>query len=166
MSGSENLQPGWQSADQGVTPFMVLLVLALVLGLRIVHMTCALRSPLMFQPGPDEEFYLRFGQAVARGTGDTPEFAFMDPAYGYFLGLIFKLLGTNLFVVYLVQVVLDTITIRPYGSGTITKSYNLAYTQGPTTNRLLLNSVTECSASSCLRPTTISYKSGNGSWAA
>ena len=110
MSGSENLQPGRQSVDQGVTPFMVLLVLALVLGLRVLHMTCALRSPLMFQPGPDEEFYLRFGQAVARGTGGTPEFAFMDPAYGYFLGLIFKLLGTNLFVVYLVQVVLDTVT--------------------------------------------------------
>jgi hypothetical protein len=89
---------------------MVSLVLALVLGLRVLHMTFALRSPLMFQPGPDEEFYLRFGQAVARGTGETPEFAFMDPAYGYFLGLIFKLVGTNLFVVYLVQVVLDTVT--------------------------------------------------------
>ena len=89
---------------------MVFLVLASVLGLRVLHIVSALRSPLMFQPGPDEEFYLRFGQAVARGAGETPEFAFMDPAYGYILGLIFKLLGTNLFVVYLVQVLLDTVT--------------------------------------------------------
>jgi len=110
MDGSNGLQPGWRSAGQGVTPFMVLLVLALVLGLRVLHMASALRSPLMFQPGPDEEFYLRFGQAVARGAGETAEFGFMDPAYGYFLGLVFKLLGTNLFVVFSVQVVLDTVT--------------------------------------------------------
>ncbi len=64
----------------------------------------------MFQPGPDEEFYLRFGQAVAGAASGTAEFAFMDPAYGYILGLIFKLLGTNIYVVYFVQVVLDTVT--------------------------------------------------------
>ncbi len=110
MGGPGTSQVDRRSLDQGVTPFMVLLVLALVLGVRVLHMTYALRSPLMFQPGPDEEFYLRFGQAVARGASETPEFAFMDPAYGYFLGLIFKLLGTNLFVVYLVQVGLDTVT--------------------------------------------------------
>jgi hypothetical protein len=110
MNGSDNLQADQRSVDGGVTPLMVLLILALVMGVRVLHMTYALRSPLMFQPGPDEEFYLRFGQAVARGGGDTPEFAFMDPAYGYFLGLIFKLLGRNLFVVYLLQVGLDTVT--------------------------------------------------------
>jgi len=111
MNGSDSLlQVNKRRVDQGVTPFMVLLVLAFVLGVRVLHLTYALRSPLMFQPGPDEEFYLRFGQALARGAGETAEFAFMDPGYGYFLGLIFKLLGTNLFVVYLVQVTLDTVT--------------------------------------------------------
>jgi len=73
-------------------------------------MVSALRSPLMFQPGPDEEFYLRFGKAVAEGASDSAEFAFMDPAYGYILGLIFRLLGTNIYAVYFVQVVLDTVT--------------------------------------------------------
>ncbi|HMK24141.1 MAG TPA: glycosyltransferase family 39 protein [Terriglobales bacterium] len=73
-------------------------------------MASALRSPLMFQPGPDEDFYLRFGQAVAQGASETAEFAFMDPAYGYILGFIFKLLGKNIYIVYTVQVVLDTVT--------------------------------------------------------
>ena len=78
-----------------------------------------------------------------------------DPVVGYLAGSIVREPNK-----------LDTITIRPYGSGSVTKSYNLAYTQGPTTNRLLLSSITECSASSCMRPTTISYKTGSGSWAA
>ncbi len=34
----------------------------------------------------------------------------MDPAYGYLLGGIFKVFGVNLFVVYLLQVLLDTAT--------------------------------------------------------
>ena len=34
----------------------------------------------------------------------------MDPAYGYILGAIFKVVGPNLFVVYLLQVLLDTVT--------------------------------------------------------
>src|SRR5581483_4506032 len=44
------------------------------------------------------------------GAQDSPEFTFMDPAYGYLLGGIFKLFGVNLFVVYLLQVLLDTMT--------------------------------------------------------
>ena len=69
-------------------------------------------SPLTYQPGPDEDYYRRFGEAVAAGQGaqNSPEFTFMDPAYGYILGMIFKLVGPNLFVVYLLQVLLDTVT--------------------------------------------------------
>jgi tetratricopeptide (TPR) repeat protein len=104
------MQADHRGVDKGVPPLAVLLVLALVFGLRLLHMASAVRSPLVFQPGPDEEFYLRFGQAVAGGASQTVEFAFMDPAYGYILGLIFKLFGTNIFVVYLIQVLLDTVT--------------------------------------------------------
>lgn len=69
-------------------------------------------SPLTWQPGPDEDYYRRFGEAVAAGHGAlSPEFTFMDPAYGYILGAIFKLFGPNLFVVYLVQALLDTLTV-------------------------------------------------------
>jgi len=90
----------------------VLGVLALVLVIRLLQLSSAMGSPLTWQPGPDEDYYRRFGLAVAVGQGaqDSPEFTFMDPAYGYLLGGIFKLFGVNLFVVYLLQVLLDTMT--------------------------------------------------------
>jgi 4-amino-4-deoxy-L-arabinose transferase-like glycosyltransferase len=86
-------------------------VLAIVLALRLAHLSSAMLSPLSYQPGPDEDYYLRFGQAVAAGQGqDSPEFTFLDPGYGYVLGGIFKLAGVNLFVVFLLQVLVDTAT--------------------------------------------------------
>ncbi|MFI4890838.1 MAG: glycosyltransferase family 39 protein [Steroidobacterales bacterium] len=92
-------------------PIFVFGVLALALALRIAHISSAMLSPLSFQPGPDEDYYLRFGQAVAAGHGQlSPEFMFMDPAYGYLLGGIFRILGVNLFAVYVLQALLDTAT--------------------------------------------------------
>jgi len=81
--------------------------------LRVAQLASATLSPLTYQPGPDEDYYRRFGEAVAAGQAAQlgPEFTFMDPAYGYLLGVIFKLVGTNLFVVYLLQVFLDTATV-------------------------------------------------------
>jgi tetratricopeptide (TPR) repeat protein len=100
-----------REAQQGVTPFMVFLVLAVTLVVRLLHLRYALNSPLTYQPGPDEDFYFRFGKAVAAGIGtDSTELAFMDPFYGYMLGTVFKLSGANLFTVYLLQVLLDTFT--------------------------------------------------------
>jgi len=97
---------------------IIFAVLALVLALRLMHLSSALQSPLSYQPGPDEEYYLRFGQAVAAGVGaEAPEFTFMDPGYGYLLGAIFKVVGPNLFAVYLLQALLDTATA--YGLLTI-----------------------------------------------
>jgi 4-amino-4-deoxy-L-arabinose transferase-like glycosyltransferase len=83
-----------------------------VLALRLAHLSSVTLSPLSYQPpGPDEEYYLRFGQAVAAGTGqNSPEFTSLDPGYGYLLGAIFKLVGVNLFAVYLLQALLDTAT--------------------------------------------------------
>lgn len=94
-------------------------VLALVFVVRLLHLSSAMFSPLTYQPGPDEDYYRRFGVAVAAGQAvqNSPEFTFMDPAYGYILGLLFKLVGPNLFVLYLLQVLLDTTTA--YGILTI-----------------------------------------------
>ncbi|GAB2493890.1 hypothetical protein GCM10027084_03880 [Pseudoxanthomonas sangjuensis] len=84
-----------------------LAVLALVALLRFVHLLYALQSPLTFQIGPDEDYYRRFGLDVAFGSGGmTPEFGFMDPLYGYLLGLSFKLAG-GVFPIYLLQVATD-----------------------------------------------------------
>jgi tetratricopeptide (TPR) repeat protein len=92
-------------------PVVVFGVLGLVLALRLAHLSSALVSPLSYQPGPDEEYYLRFGQAVVSGQGqDGAEFTFMDPAYGYLLGTVFKIAGVNLFAIYVLQCLLDTAT--------------------------------------------------------
>jgi 4-amino-4-deoxy-L-arabinose transferase-like glycosyltransferase len=91
-----------------IKPVLIFGVLALTLALRLMHLSSALQSPLSYQPGPDEDYYLRFGQAVAAGVGqDSPEFTFMDPGYGYLLGAVFKVVGVNLFAVYLLQALLD-----------------------------------------------------------
>ncbi|MES9901623.1 MAG: glycosyltransferase family 39 protein [Sedimenticola sp.] len=80
--------------------------------LRFIHLLSMPGNPRTYHPGADEEFYIRFGMDVAHGAfGLTPEFLFMDPLYGYFLGLLFTLFGKNLFLVYLFQVVLDTVTV-------------------------------------------------------
>ncbi len=98
-----------RSGPLPLKPIIVLGVMGFVLALRLAHLASAGLSPLSYQPGPDEEYYLRFGQAVAAGAGqDSPEFTFMDPAYGYLLGVIFRLAGGSLFVVYALQCLLDT----------------------------------------------------------
>jgi 4-amino-4-deoxy-L-arabinose transferase-like glycosyltransferase len=86
-------------------------ILALVVALRLANLSSAMLSPLSYQPGPDEDYYQRFGQAVAAGVGqDSPEFTSLDPAYGYLLGAVFKLVGVNLFAVYLLQALVDAAT--------------------------------------------------------
>lgn len=111
MLGTKSLSETDRSQAPGLNPIVVLGVLALALAVRILHFSSALQSPLSYQPGPDEDYYLRFGEAVASGHGaDAPEFTFMDPGYGYLLGTVFKLVGVNPFAVYLLQVLLDTAT--------------------------------------------------------
>ena len=82
-----------------------------------------MNSPQTIQPGPDEEFYFRFGEAVASGQGQSQvEFAFMDPAYGYLIGSVFKLFGPGLYLIYLLQVLLDTATA--YGLNRIGRAFS------------------------------------------
>jgi Dolichyl-phosphate-mannose-protein mannosyltransferase/Tetratricopeptide repeat len=98
-----------RSSSLPLKPIVVFGVLAFVLALRLAHLSSALVSPLSYQPGPDEEYYLRFGQAVLAGHGqDAPEFTFMDPAYGYLLGAVFKLIGVSPLAIYALQCLLDT----------------------------------------------------------
>jgi 4-amino-4-deoxy-L-arabinose transferase-like glycosyltransferase len=100
-----------RSSPLRLKPLVVFAALAFVLALRLAHFSSAMLSPLTYQPGPDEDYYLRFGQAVASGHGQyTAEFTFMDPAYGYLLGAIFKITGVSVAAVYALQCLLDTFT--------------------------------------------------------
>jgi tetratricopeptide (TPR) repeat protein len=114
MSGASENRPD----SEPLSRIALFGVLALVFAVRLLHLSSAMGSPLTYEPGPDEDYYRRFAMAVAAGQGqDSPELTFMDPAYGYILGAIFKLVGPNFFVVYLLQVLLDTATA--YGIVTI-----------------------------------------------
>jgi tetratricopeptide (TPR) repeat protein len=100
-----------RSSSTPLKPIIVFGVMGFVLALRLAHLSSALLSPLSYQPGPDEDYYLRFGQAVAAGQGQySSEFTFMDPAYGYLLGAVFRLDGVSLFAVYALQCLVDTAT--------------------------------------------------------
>ena len=80
--------------------------------LRFIHLLSMPSNPRTYHPGADEEYYIRFGMDVAHGAfGMTNEFLFMDPLYGYLLGLFFTIFGKNLFVIYTFQILLDTLTI-------------------------------------------------------
>jgi 4-amino-4-deoxy-L-arabinose transferase-like glycosyltransferase len=110
-SVSSHTESSAAEQTQRLRPALVFAVMFLVLLVRVLHLSSAVASPFTYQVGPDEDYYQRFGQAVAAGHGqDSPEFTFMDPAYGYLLGGIFKLFGFSLFVVYVLQVLLDTAT--------------------------------------------------------
>ena len=86
-------------------------VLAAALTLRLLHLFTSFDSPLFWKAGPDEDFYRRFGEDVAFGSfGLDPEFAFMDPLYGYLLGGMFWLFGKTLLPTYLLQIAVDTAT--------------------------------------------------------
>ena len=79
--------------------------------LRLLQLVSAVHSPLAYQFGPDEDYYLRFGHAVADGSiWSNSDFAFMDPLYGFGLGALIRWFGANLFLIYLVQVIVDTCT--------------------------------------------------------
>lgn len=86
-------------------------VLLLVLALRLVHFAAASQSPLTYQIGPDEDYYLRFGMDVAFGSGGLrSEFTFMDPLYGYLLGAVLWLSGGSVFPAYVLQLLVDCAT--------------------------------------------------------
>jgi tetratricopeptide (TPR) repeat protein len=92
-------------------PLSVVGAVAFALALRLFHLSSAIVSPLSFQLGPDEDYYFRFGRAVAAGIGqNSPEFTFMDPGYGYLLGGLFKLLGPGVFTVFVLQCLMDAVT--------------------------------------------------------
>lgn len=87
-----------------------MIVLGIVLVLRLVHFFYSLHSPLSYRLSPDEDYYLKFARAIASGGGNTIEFAFLDPAYGYILGLSLKLFGPYVFTIHILQILLDTLT--------------------------------------------------------
>jgi tetratricopeptide (TPR) repeat protein len=86
-------------------PFIFLLALLL----RGIHFTQSLDNPLLTMPVLDEAYYIDLGRAVSEGLliGEKRAF-FMDPLYGYLLGLFFLVFGVDLLPVRIFQILLDS----------------------------------------------------------
>ncbi len=91
---------------------VVFVVFVLAVALRVGHLALSSDNPLLYLPVLDERFYVESGKAIAEGDwlGEGAGF-FMDPAYSYFLGIIFFLAGDNFTTVRLVQILLDSFSI-------------------------------------------------------
>ncbi|MBU0674817.1 MAG: glycosyltransferase family 39 protein [Proteobacteria bacterium] len=97
-----------------------LLLFVFALLLRLVVLAQCLENPLLYSNDLDENYYITLAQRIISGfwAGEPGPF-YMDPLYGYFLAFIFKLGGTNLAIVRIVQILLDglsTILIFQIGS--------------------------------------------------
>lgn len=90
----------------------VLLILTIALVVRIAHLVVSVDNPFFYALSADENYYLAFGRDVAGGGfGLAPEFAFMDPLYGYVLGGWLALAGEDLFLFRLFQILIDVVSV-------------------------------------------------------
>jgi tetratricopeptide (TPR) repeat protein len=86
-----------------------LLVFLVAITLRAAYYLRSEANPLLSYPVLDECYYIEFGSRVASGfwLGEERVF-FMDPLYGYLLGLVFAISGESLESVRILQIVLDS----------------------------------------------------------
>ncbi|MDD5207691.1 MAG: glycosyltransferase family 39 protein, partial [Desulfobacterales bacterium] len=86
-----------------------LLLFLIALTLRAVYYIRSGANPLMSYPVLDEFYYIELGTRISNGfwLGENRAF-FMDPLYGYLLGLVFSVYGENLEAVRILQILLDS----------------------------------------------------------
>jgi len=96
----------------GASRVAILLIFAIGLVLRLVYFVQSGSNPLLYLPVLDEAYYIDFGRTVAGGfwLGENRAF-FMDPLYGYLLGLVFMVFGDDLTYIRLIQVLLDSFNV-------------------------------------------------------
>jgi len=94
----------WRKAALGV------FLLALIV--RVLYFAQSRDNPLLYMPILDETYYIDMGIKIAEGQwlGENRAF-FMDPLYGYVLGVIFLLFGDNLTTIRLIHIVLDAFNV-------------------------------------------------------
>ncbi|PKN29543.1 MAG: hypothetical protein CVU64_07620 [Deltaproteobacteria bacterium HGW-Deltaproteobacteria-21] len=85
------------------------LIFLLALALRAGYYIRSGENPLLNFPVLDESYYIDLGHRIASGSwvGEDRVF-FMDPLYGYLLGLVFAVFGHGLESVRILQIVLDS----------------------------------------------------------
>lgn len=85
------------------------LIFLLALALRAAYYIRSGDNPLLSYPVLDESYYIDLGNRISSGSwvGEDRVF-FMDPLYGYLLGLVFAAFGHGLESVRILQIVMDS----------------------------------------------------------
>jgi len=79
--------------------------------LRLIHLLQLRHSdPLFFSPQMDALYHHQWALAVAAGREFIADAFFRAPLYPYFLGLLYKLTGTNMMVVRIIQALVGSAT--------------------------------------------------------
>ncbi len=91
---------------------VVFVIFFVAVALRLLHFSSSSENPLLYMPVLDERYYIDLGKDIAAGhwVGEDRVF-FMDPLYGYFLGVIFGLFGDNLTTVRIIQILFDALNV-------------------------------------------------------
>jgi len=102
----EETEPGSRSHKWRV--FLIIFGLAAVL--RIAYTLASRRSPFFDHLDLDSRFYDLWAKEIAGGEWVGDEVFFMGPLYPYFLAIIYKIFGTGLVVVKVIQGLLGALT--------------------------------------------------------
>ncbi len=109
ISTAARSQPTAPAADRPWVWFLVITGTALLI--RLVYLVQARASdPLFFAPQMDSLYHHQWALALAAGREFIADAFFRAPLYPYFLGLVYRLLGPDLFTVRIVQVLIGSLS--------------------------------------------------------
>jgi len=106
--GREGRQTGRGIAVSDRTVFF--LIAGLAITLRVAYALASRRSPFFEHLDLDSKFYDTWARQIAGGEWVGTEVFFMGPLYPYFLAVIYKVAGTGLVTVKIVQAVIGGFT--------------------------------------------------------
>ncbi len=87
------------------------LVMGIAMVLRVIYLIQAqANDPLFFAPQMDALYHHQWAQAIVARTEFIADAYFRAPLYPFFLALLYRIFGVNLFVVRLVQALLGAVS--------------------------------------------------------
>lgn len=95
--------------DKKNRKYLLLIILALALLLRLTHWIAVHHQPFFSQLIMDSYQYDRWAQHIAAGNWLGSEVFFQAPLYPYFLASVYTIFGRNLDAVYLIQILFSVL---------------------------------------------------------
>ncbi len=103
-------KPAFTAAVPAGPPALLWVVLALALAIKLLYLKTSLKSPFYEPMLLDPAYYHEWAQRLVRGQWDREVFYGL-PLYPYFLALCYKISGSSVLFVKLVQIALGTGTV-------------------------------------------------------